>query len=821
MAKNIRRILAMVLVMVMFASALPMQALAVEPEHTTETSPEGLNTDVYTTYDEDGNETLVVKFTKGEYVDENGNVVTVDREETIDKTGSEPVSSGNETKEWSETVQPGEEFTATGDIVLKADEYEKDADGNLVLDEAGNPIPVKDENGKIQFSGSTTGSTSSNTVGNTTITSTDEREVTGSVTITGEDFVIDGKESDLYCPVAPGEHDEDAYYDGSAGKNVCIGDGTCNAKCVHYREGLQTGYGKDYYENPAFKFEDGTPAVDEKPTEDGFDAGYDMVWSGTGDLTKQAAALVVKELVYLTDENGGIVYENGFPVVDMEKSVFVKGLQGKAQEGLVLSATQFALKHENGEYFYAYCMDASTGASPEYNKWYNIRNLEDAVISDENSDGYLTSEEAGKIRAIATKGYWGTEEGQGSVDSLKAMLAAAYEGKDAEANAINLRYPGSNNVAADYTVGEMLALIDGLTEAEALVVTQAAIWALANKEDVTYNQGTNGGLVTNGSVVGVLSAASTHNGTYVSSFLNEFRPEKDHDSDARMQALYQLLLSLEPEDAPDTTTNVIPNEDVITDVGLVIHDKSEGKAENEDDNTDNDVYDADITFSLAFVPDAENDSLLVYLIEGYDEDGNPIIATDKNNNKPIVRRLGKSAEDDEANGIETIVAENGVYTLTGLQLGENADHKFDIRLEGTQYLENGVYIYQAHGGRRESQTLVGLANGSQVVSSTTSLSLTFEVDEKRNVVSTTVWTGDDEPEIPEEEPEEPEEEEDPPVIYRLDPDAEEEIPEEPVPLAAPVVTGDNSFLWGLVVMMAVLGMAVINLTSKKNKYEAF
>ena len=42
------------------------------------------------------------------------------------------------------------------------------------------------------------------------------------------------------------------------------------------------------------------------------------------------------------------------------------------------------------------------------------------------------------------------------------------------------------------------------------------------------------------------------------------------------------------------------------------------------------------------------------------------------------------------------------------------------------------------------------------------------------------------------------------------------IPEEPVPLAAPVVTGDNSFLWGLVVVMAILGMAIINLTSKKN-----
>ena len=816
MAKNIRRILALVLVMVMFASALPMQALAAEPVHTTETSPENLITDVYTTYDEDGNETIVVKITKGEYTDENGNVITVDREETIDKTGNAPVSSGEETKEWTEDVQPGEDFSVNGDVVVKAEEYETDAEGNLILDEAGNPIPVKDENGKFQISGSVTGTPETTTNGNTTTTTTDERVVTGSVTITGEDFVIDGNNSDLYCPVGPEDYAGKEYYDGSAGKQVCTGDGTCNTKCVHYREGLQTGYGRDYYENPAFKFEDGTPAVDDKPTEDGYDEGYDMVWSGTGDLTKQAAALVVKELVYLTDENGEIVYENGYPVVDMEKSVFVKGLQGKAQEGLVLSAGQFALKHENGEYFYAYCMDASTGASPEYNKWYNIRNLEDAIESEENPDGYLTEEEAGKIRAIATNGYWGTAEGQGSVDSLKEMLSAAYADKDGTESAIKLRYPGSNDVAKEYTVDELVALFDGLTESEALVVTQAAIWALANKEDVTYNQGSNGGLVTNGSVIGVLSAASTHNGKVVSSFLNEFRPEKDFESDARMQALYQVLLGLDPIEASDTATDVIPSEDVITDVGLVIHDKSEDKAENEDDNADNDVYDADVTFSLAFVPDAENDSLLVYLIEGYDEEGNPIVATDKDG-KAIVRRLaGTNSEEDNANGIESIEAVDGVYTLTGLQLGENAEHTYDIRLEGTQYLENGVYIYQAHGGRHESQTLVGLANGSQTVTSTTSLSLTFEVDEKRNVVATRVWTDDGEPEVPEETPEEPEEEEDPPQEFRLDPETEEEIPEEPVPLAAPVVTGNNSFLWGLVVMMAVLGMAVINLTSKKN-----
>ena len=819
MAKNIRRILAMVLVMVMFASALPMQALAVETVHTTETSPENLTTDVYTTIDDEGNETIVVKITKGEYVDENGNVITVDREETIDKTGSEPVSSGNETKEWSETVQPGEEFTATGDIVLKADEYEKDADGNLVLDEAGNPIPVKDENGKIQFSGSTTGSTSSNTVGNTTITSTDERVVTGSATITGEDFSIDGENSAVECPVCPEDYEGKDYYDFSDDK--CKADG--NTYHHHYHNGLLPNTDKD-----------SLTGVGDKPEEEGFDEGYDLTWTGKGDVTDGYSPVMATwdpekyEHPYLEDEEGNIIYEYGQPVYDMSKLTFAPHSTNKPQHdpetnytysGMILQPGQFALKHENGEYFYAYCMDASTGANPTKNKWYNIRNLEDAIESEENPDGYITEEEAGMIRAIATNGYWGSESGQGSVESLKELLRSVYS----ETDTINVYYPVSSDPVTGNPKNEnkpfnIYSLIDELTEAEALAVTQSAIWTFANKDDV-YNG--YAGSVWN--IIGVLSASKYHNGTNPSpdGFLSCYKPEKDYESDARMRALYLALLNLDPIDAVDgSDTNVIPQENVITDVGLIIHDKTEGKAENADDNTDNDVYDADITFSLAFVPDAENDSLLVYLIEGYDEAGNPIIAKDADE-KPIVRRLGKSAEDDAEKGIQSIAAENGVYTLTGLQLGENAEHTYDIRLEGTQYLENGVYIYQAHGGRKESQTLVGLANGTQTVTSTTSLSLTFEVDEKRNVVSTTVWTGDDEPEIPEEEPEEPEEEEDPPVIYRLDPDAEEEIPEEPVPLAAPVVTGDNSFLWGLVVMMAVLGMAVINLTSKKNKYEAF
>ena len=53
------------------------------------------------------------------------------------------------------------------------------------------------------------------------------------------------------------------------------------------------------------------------------------------------------------------------------------------------------------------------------------------------------------------------------------------------------------------------------------------------------------------------------------------------------------------------------------------------------------------------------------------------------------------------------------------------------------------------------------------------------------------------------------------MIFRLDPETEEEIPEEPVPLAAPVVTGDNSFLWIVVVMIALCGVVAINVSDKK------
>ena len=68
----------------------------------------------------------------------------------------------------------------------------------------------------------------------------------------------------------------------------------------------------------------------------------------------------------------------------------------------------------------------------------------------------------------------------------------------------------------------------------------------------------------------------------------------------------------------------------------------------------------------------------------------------------VVRRLaGTNAEGQTYEGIQPEA--DGSYVLKDLKLSENEDFSFDLRLEGTQYLENGVYVYSPVGGRDASQ----------------------------------------------------------------------------------------------------------------------
>ena len=121
MAKNIRKLLATIMVVCMLVSALPLQALAAEGdgvEHSTETSPEGFTTNVTTTTSGTGTPTVTVtieKDTQGQYTDEQtGKEITLNRDQTIEtkKDADGKVisanDSGTETKEWDEDIKSGE-----------------------------------------------------------------------------------------------------------------------------------------------------------------------------------------------------------------------------------------------------------------------------------------------------------------------------------------------------------------------------------------------------------------------------------------------------------------------------------------------------------------------------------------------------------------------------------------------------------------------------------------------------------------------------------------------------------------------------------------
>ena len=744
MAKNIRRILAMVLVMVMFASALPMQALAVETVHTTETSPENLTTDVYTTIDDEGNETIVVKITKGEYTDENGNVITVDREETIDMTGREPVSSGTETKEWVEEDTGDEPGQPEVEVTLTP--------GETTTGTAEESTTVTDE----------TGTTTTTTTDRTVTAETSDVKVTVNDTSTG----LVGEQDTALTPLVP-VYDE---VDGEKEDKVGVNDG-------EFKKLLFTQ----------------DPSTWEVPD------GGEYRYVGYGEDGKYYVATV--QVYYEKDESGNTVYdENGNPVIADIRTVSGTNVTIQGEDAFTLDAGHqlspyngslpgtLQLMDKEGNSVFAYCCDEETRTVNGY--WYSVSNLED-------SDYYASEDAENHIRSIALNGYWGTsdtpkEDGTyetGSLENIKAKLKAAIANGEIDGVFEMTCFTENGKVAYDENgnvvtqMVNMLDIIDGLTAGEALTATQAAIWSYSNGNQNALNG-------TDGSVVVAPDYRANHKASNSDAL--------DNHGGARIEFLYNWLMNLESD---AETTVVINEKNFVEDVSLTVGDKVADHTANQDDNSDNDVYNADLNFRLAFIP-GDKDDLLVQ-IKYTDLDGKEVT---------VVKRL--AGTNSEGQSYEDIKPEaDGSYVLRGLKLSENEDFDFDLRLEGTQYLEQAVYVYSPIGGRGSSQTAVGVAEGTREVDVSLGMTIKFHVDENNHVVAERKWQDEIDP--PEEE-DPPVEEEDPPVIYRLDPETEEEIPEEPVPLAAPVVTGSNSYLWILVVMMAILGMAVINLTSKKN-----
>lgn len=342
------------------------------------------------------------------------------------------------------------------------------------------------------------------------------------------------------------------------------------------------------------------------------------------------------------------------------------------------SAHQFELTGKEGEKHYVYCADMETDA--KLGSAYDMSNIEDA--------SYYQGENAvDHIKAIATKGYWGTLNNAGSLEAIQQLL------RD---------YQAKGDPALDKVNSLTEAEIEALDEGFALSATQAALWKFGNcdgdvwvKDSLFENCGTCHGLGNN---------TGSH---YCRVPIDGDKALETQRKAA--QALYQLLISdtlMNDNKAEHTETDMIGLED-ISSASITVKERADLNTADQAVKAaaENDVYNTDVSFNLAVVP-GEGDSLIVRIYNG-DE----VVAT---------RRL--SGEDKEGYGVIKPDGK-GNYTIKDIQLAENVN--ITLKLEGTQLLQPGVYLYQSAG----SQTFVGVSTGEAKRELNLEVNLSFEVED--------------------------------------------------------------------------------------------
>lgn len=764
---SFRSVLSMVLALVMIVS-LPVAAFAEDGTVVSDPVDNG-----------DGTSTVVSTTTSTNTDTEGNTTVTV----TIEKDTTGTLNDGSNTNVVKEEVRTDSTVTNKEGVVIKehfvedgkeTHSYEVEDDGS----EAGQPEvevvlkPGETTTGEA-VSTETTGDTPSGADDKNydyTETTTTEREVTattGDVTIKAESEDVELK------PVAPETWTTEKT--DSQGNVVTDenGDPVMVEKQGYYADGTEKeeiGKREDYFDRFGY---DIVEVIDEETGEVSYklysgstEIGYAEKWKGDfqycgyGDYA-ETIPVGYYIVSYQKDSEGNILYdENNKPLT---KSSTTYG-----------DAIQFALQDKEGNLVYAYCVDLETGTMS--GAFYDVANLEDnTYYADEESESH--------IRAIVTNGYWGTSKGTGSLAQIKAGLKDALAKGSVPNTEIEVpKYDENGNAVVDEDGNAVMEtkkiseLVDDLTEGEALAVTQAAIWSWSNGSKS----------VDNGSVGEKVVGLGGWGGT---------------GNDSLMDAMYLYLMGL--TDDGEKETIVIDDDSFLEEDGLkiVIGDKVKDHEKNLDDKSDNDVYNTALNFKLAFVP-GEKDDLLVQ-ISYTDLEGNDV---------NVVKRLaGKNAE---GQNYEDIMPEaDGSYLIKGLQLSENENFNFDLRLEGTQYLEQGVYVYSPVGGRKASQTFVGMAEGNRDVDVSIGVTVSFDVDENNNVVAERVWHSEGDPSYKPTTNTNPE-----PVPLAVEPE-EEVIEEEPVPLAKAPGTGSVSAIFAVAAAVSGMGLAGIVIGSKRKGEE--
>lgn len=343
----------------------------------------------------------------------------------------------------------------------------------------------------------------------------------------------------------------------------------------------------------------------------------------------------------------------------------------------------FTLADKNGNWITTYCADEDQWANRGY--CYKINNLEDA--------SYYGEEEAKHIRAICNNGYWGTESGFGSLDSIKQMMRDSGQFTDEQ--------------------------IEALTPGMAMCAMQMAIWSYSNVMDnlafvnVHHLKYYRSSISNNGQKDAVI-VPNPADPDYEAQVAEE---EKNADIVMR---LYWLLYDLDPEGVQEddmTTENTIINEkNFLKSVDLTITDKPANHANNKDADKTNDVYTVDLEIAFKVKPLEENGDDLVLEIQ--DQNGDTIVKA----------RIAGTVREGE---VPATVIGDGVYKIGDLELQEG-ETALKFALSGTQNLNHDVYFFTSehrdtgNPNTEWSQPMVGVARGKRGVN--IRMDLSFELD---------------------------------------------------------------------------------------------
>ncbi|MBQ6799253.1 MAG: Cys-Gln thioester bond-forming surface protein [Oscillospiraceae bacterium] len=777
---NIRRIFALCMVLCLFVTVIPLQALAAdETVTTTETTVNGdLTTTVETTTttskSEDGTTKVVVEIQNSTTTDKNGEVVAgseVTRTETssfVKKDDGFLI-----TENWTENGSEfSEETTSPENVTVTVPDQKGQENTVTVGDKAGTETTNPDGTTStvIQQGSVTVGTTDVIYTENIDTENTSMDHVSSDTTPTDDnDLTYVGQADEMYLPgyegtvTAPEGSKDDSY------GYTFVGTGNTSkfVPSVVYTEPLdEAGKLEMYGENAYIK-------------------NNNITWYYVKWLTEETKATIATDEngKYVTDEEGYILDVNGDRIFKEERtsvdpdgntvylhrfdnynnSLDVEGwyedgewiheLNGdKSFTGVWAGPQQFILVDDNGNVVTTYCADVSTPTQDSYG--YNVENLEDAT--------YYSEEEAKQIRSIANNGYWGTASGFGSLEALKETLAEA-----------------------GFTAEELASLTDGA----ALTATQMAIWSCSNK----------------------MSSIQFINSHY-SNWGPGNVPADKEDEVQVMFKYYTYLMNLEGTELEGTTADTIINPDnFIRDMSVTVVEKAEEHENNEDADDTNDAYVTNLTFALVVTPSTENgDDLVVSVV---DAKGN-VLATG--------RIAGVAAE-----GENVLVPDaEGNYCFEGLTMIEG-EQNFRLNLSGIQNLKEGVYLYSSEirtedsGEEVSSQTLVGVSSGERAVDVT--MEIKFELNVDDTVIATErVWQDEGDPITYFFPPQEEEELPPPPPVFEVNiEDDEVVIEDEPVPLADAPKTGSNTVIWFVIVLAAAMSLAVVRVFTKKHSNKAF